>query len=256
MALPIEAGYRVSEDPIYSDRQFSRFATDLPDTYIEVFEPPEPNDGSFVNYIEAYNGIREKLLDQNYETYIPEIVDSDEEDHWVAFTVVEGGYTLDELVKSHPNGIGGRDWAWIINRILTVLIYTERQPDLRLENFLVHPIGHGVILLGWQPEEDPASFPLDNLAKLIALYSDGSKESDEIQTFVRQSGRDYKKNRVGHLDLKVDSAGSELLGYQRILEEFRLKLQRIYGVRKFHELTVSELSAPYLSKESEALQKA
>jgi len=254
MVLPIEAGYRVSENPIYSEKQFSRFATELPDTYIEVFEPPEPGAGSFANYIDAYNGIREKLREQDYEKYIPEIVDSDEEDHWVAFAVVEGGYTLDELALSHPNGIGGRDWAWIISRVLTVLIYAERQPDLRLENFLVHPLGHGVILLGWQPEEDPTSFPLDNLAKLIAVYSDGSRESDEIQTFIRQAGRDYKKNRVGHLDLKVDSSGSDLLSYQRILMEFQLKLHRIYGARKFHELTVNELSAPYLSRESEVLQ--
>lgn len=256
MALPIEAGYRVSKDPVYSERQFSRFATEFPDTYIEVFEPPEPADGSFASYIDAYNGIRDRLLEQNYESYMPEIVDSDVEDHWAAFAIVQGGYTLDELVKSHPEGIVGRDWAWIISRVLTVLIYAERQPNLRLENFLIHPLGHGVILLGWQPEEDPTSFPLDNLAKLIGIYSDGSKESDEIQTFVRQAGKDYRKNRVGHLDLKVDSSGSELLSYQRIIEEFRLKLQRIYGTRKFHELTVSELSAPYLSRESEELQKA
>lgn len=258
MALPIEAGYRVSKDPIYSENQLSRFATDLPDTFIEVFEEPQSGDGdgNLGRYLEAYEKMRARLLEQKYESYIPEIVDSDEEDNWVAFAVVEGGYTLDELIKSHPDGIVGRDWAWIVRRILTVLILAERKPDLRLENLLIHPLGHGVILLGWQPEEDPTSFPLDNLAKLMAAYSDGSRESDEILTFVRQSGKDYRKNRVDHLDLKVDSGGSDLLSYQRILEEFQLKLQRLYGARKFHELTVSELSTPYLSKESEELQGA
>jgi len=254
MALPT-ADYTILPDPVYEDSQIKRYATDDPTLYIESFEPPALAPGDpvpdFSRYIEIYSSMRDKLMEKKLHGFIPEIVDYDVDEHWVAFGIPEGGYRFSEILKSFPYGIDGRDWAWIFKRVLMVLQVSKRRPDLREENFLVYPEQHGVVLLGWHPIEG-SDFPLDQLKALMDEYLSGSVDSFQQKSLVENLSFEYKKNRVGQLPLK-ESEDAELFSYDDALREHMMKLERLYGPPKFHPMAVDPaLSTPYLLKESES----
>lgn len=256
MALPFD-DYSILPDPIYEDSQIKRYATDDPTVYIESFEPPAVGPGDpapdFSRYIEIYGSMREKLFKEKLHNFIPEIVDYDVDEHWVAFAIPEGGYKLSEVLKSFPNGIDGRDWAWMFRRALMVLQVSKRRPSLREENFLVYPEGHGIVLLGWHPIEEDR-FPLDELKELMDNYLSGSIDCSQQKTLVENLAFAYRKNRVGQLPLKENEKESEdLFSYDDALREYTMKLERLYGLPKFHPMAVdSDLSKGFLEDESQA----
>ncbi|WP_100514148.1 protein kinase family protein [Mycobacteroides abscessus] len=65
----------------------------------------------------------------------------------------QGFVTLAEVKDAIPEGLDGRDWAWIFRRLLRAvsgahlmgLVHGAILPD----NILIHPEGHGVVLAGW-----------------------------------------------------------------------------------------------------------
>lgn len=260
MAQPEELGYILSEAPVYKDGQLERYATDDPTIFVERFEAPivEPGEPEpdFSRYLDIYEGMRSRLLEQSLEAYIPEVVDSDIEDHWVAFGIPSGLYSLREVRNSFPDGLDGRDWAWILRRILMVLETANRRPDLTEENILVHPDGHGIVLLGWHPIEDPDVYPLDQLKELMDRMLLKSVDSKQQISFVTKAAKSYRSNRKGQYQIKLDSGGT-LFGYDAALREYELKLRNLYGPPKFRAMELDEnFSIPYLSEESERLQKA
>lgn len=254
MATPEDAGYSIGESPFYEDDQIARYATDDQTVFVEVFTPPPVGPGEpapdFQRYLDLYDELRTRLLDRGLEAYIPEMIDSDVDEHWVAFGLPEGGlYTLPEVAKSFPLGLDGRDWAWIIRRVLMVLDVGNRRPRFDEQNFLIHPEGHGIVLLGWQPIEDPDLYPLDFLHGLMEKYLVDSVDAGEQTELVRKLADAFKRNRQGQYAVKIDPDGL-LLGYREALSEYEMKLERLYGPPRFRELTLDIDSAPYLEDEA------
>lgn len=64
------------------------------------------------------------------------------------------GYVTLETVKSAiPEGLDGRDWAWIFRRLLRAVAGAHLagivHGAILPENVIIHPEGHGVVLAGW-----------------------------------------------------------------------------------------------------------
>lgn len=275
MVSPLEAGYRISDQPVYEDDQLARYATDDPTVFIEVFTPPEPGvaadpklqfsmsippgadaEPDFSKYIDLYEDLRIRLMALDLQGFIPEIVDSDLDDYWVAFGVDPGLYSLEAVRASFPDGLKGRDAAWITKRILMVLEVAGRRNNLVPGNLLIHPEKHGIVLLGWQPIEDPDLYPLDQLKALLEANLAKTKDCAQQIEFIAKASEAFKENRVGQENLKIDSSRG-LFGYGDVIREFTMKLRQIYGPDKFHELKVDpDYSLTYLHDESRLLRDA
>lgn len=254
MATPEDAGYTISAKPIYEDGQITRYATQDPTVFIEFFTPPQQLIGDpppdFQKYLDLYDGMRTELLEQGLEAYVPEVLDSDIEDLWIAFGVSEGLYSIDEVAKNFPDGLNGRDWAWMLRRVFIVLDVAGRRPNLDRRNFLVHPENHDIVLLGWDPIEDPDVYPLAQLAELMEdLLMDSVDSASQIE-LIRKMEQAYRRNRRGQHQIKLDPE-QNLFGYEDALSEYELKLQHLYGPPKFRPLILDEGSKPFLSEESE-----
>ncbi|MFD4672136.1 adenylate cyclase [Lentzea sp. NPDC058450] len=74
-----------------------------------------------------------------------------------AFTVLdplkEGFVTLEEVHKAFPDGLDGRDYAWMHRRLLKALAGAHQaglvHGAVTRDNVLVHPEQHGIVLVGW-----------------------------------------------------------------------------------------------------------
>ena len=194
-------------------------------------------------------------MDRGLQAYIPEVIDSDEEDLWVAFGLEEGAYSLVEVANRRSGGLDGRDWAWMLRRVLMVLEAGGRQPNLDERNFLVYPSAHGIVILGWQPQPDPSLYPLDQLTELMVNYLVEAKDADELIHLVRGFSKAFRSNRDGQSQLKIDPDGS-LFSYQNALDELTFKLSRLYGPPSFHELELDSEAAVYLAAESRTVRAA
>jgi len=258
MATAEAAGYMIGQDPVYTDDQITRYATEDPTIFVEFFAPPQVNPGDpdpdFQRYLDLYDELRGRLLEQGLQGYIPEVVDSDADDNWVAFGVPEGLYTLTEVAKSFPAGFDGRDWAWMLSRVLMVLDVGNRRPKLDERNFLVHPKGHGVVLLGWQPIEDPTVYPLEELRILMEKYLATGKDADQQIKLIGGLDKAFRKNRQGQYAVKIDPDG-DLLGYAEAFAEYKAKLVQLYGPPQFRGLEIDPNSVGYLEVESQKVRE-
>ncbi|ONI90035.1 adenylate cyclase [Saccharothrix sp. ALI-22-I] len=74
-----------------------------------------------------------------------------------AFTVLEplvdGFVTLADVRRAFPDGLDGRDYAWMHRRLLRAIAGAHRirlvHGAIVADNVLVHPQKHGIVLAGW-----------------------------------------------------------------------------------------------------------
>ncbi|WP_439661493.1 adenylate cyclase [Lentzea sp. HUAS TT2] len=86
-----------------------------------------------------------------------------------AFTVldplIDGFVTLADVKRAYPNGLDGRDYAWMHRRLLKALAGAHQiglvHGAVTAENVMVHPEQHGIVLAGW-------SFAVESGQRLLA----------------------------------------------------------------------------------------
>jgi serine/threonine protein kinase len=70
-----------------------------------------------------------------------------------ALTYAEGYVSLEDILKSYPNGIDYRDFAWMFRRLLEGLFYVHRHGvvhgALVPSHVLIHPTEHGAKIIDW-----------------------------------------------------------------------------------------------------------
>lgn len=111
-------------------------------------------------YLFALNKISADTPDE-YKKYFPTLIEkfnyktaSNETHPALAIEDWEGFYTLQEIMKAHPNGLDARNVAWIFRRML-VAIGNAHDIGLvhgapNLNAFHINPKNHGVFLRAWQ----------------------------------------------------------------------------------------------------------
>lgn len=151
----------------------------------------------------------------------PELVDSGRVDGhaWAAVRTAPGLLSVRALRAALPDGLDGRDWAWIARRVAMVLeAVGTPHGGLTPDTVLVHPEEHGVVVTGWGEDtdrRDPA--PADGAA-LAALTRFATRDGETGQ-------RDF-----------TDAAGALAPG--QWLREYDLLLTRLYGPRRYRTLSV------------------
>lgn len=250
MAQPIEYGYDLHSEPFHSLASSERFATADDSIFVERYRVPSDPGFDFGKFVSSYEAVRERFLALDMESYVPEVVDFDSEDHWIAFGVTPGAYNLREAAISHQGGIQGRDWAWICRRILISLAISGRRPRLSADDILILPEKHSIILIGWSIEEGYDSYPLDELKDLMERWLYKSKDVQEQIDLIGRFSTAYKRNRRRQYEIPVDPE-KKLFGYDEAVKEYELKIGQLYGPRKFKEFKVdSSISAMFLDDDS------
>ncbi|MFC9253957.1 adenylate cyclase [Amycolatopsis thailandensis] len=85
--------------------------------------------------------------------------------------LVDGFVTLADIGEAFPDGLDGRDYAWMHRRLLRAVAGAHRaglvHGHLTADNVLVHPGQHGIVLVGWSFAVESGTLPLatDNSAE-------------------------------------------------------------------------------------------
>ncbi|GAB06791.1 hypothetical protein GOAMR_59_00920 [Gordonia amarae NBRC 15530] len=133
---------------------------------------------------------------------------------WVQYQIPDGMVSLREVHEAYPDGLDGRDWAWMLRRILMTLAAAGRPHGaLSVDTVLIRPEQHGVVLTGWT----------------AAIGGDGPVLAGLTDTMLRS--REPRQSRFMHAAQEL-SPGKQLT-------EYDLLLQHLYGRRRFRPFTVS-----------------
>lgn len=64
-----------------------------------------------------------------------------------------GWFSLEQVLGTYVGGLDGRDWAWMLRRVLRALVGVHElglvHGAVVASNVLIHPEQHGVVLAGW-----------------------------------------------------------------------------------------------------------
>lgn len=169
-----------------------------------------------------------------------------EERRIVSTKSAEGFRTMADIFDEYPQGIGGRDIAWIFRRMLVAV---GNAHDVGLVNgapnvdaFMIHDAMHGIILTDWQYSV-PVGQPLKAIPSLYeSIYPEYALEGEPVDdrldihiiaTMAERLLGDYEPRQLFSF-----FAGCKLASVPsapQLLAEFDELLDRLYGKRKFHE---------------------
>lgn len=252
MATSESLGYN-ADTLVYRSLQFSRYATEDPTVFVERFQMLD--DSSFEEYLAKYETMRMQLIEEGMGAFVPEVVDYDGDDKWIAFGVVEGLYSLKQVLEIFPEGLNGADWAWMARRVLMILSRSPLQSHISIENILVHPENHGIVVLGWAPFSDADDLQLARLAKVTERTLIKSVDSQKQIDFLTKAAESYALAQ----QLDRDGVYRSTFNYDDALLEYNLKLSQLYGPRRFREFKIDKTSLTpaqngYLSLESSLIE--
>lgn len=97
-----------------------------------------------------------------------------EADVLTSLTRADGFFSLAQVRQAVPDGLDGRDWAWMQRRLLRALAGAHEAGVVHgavlPENVLIHPRDHGVVLAGWSFATQPGRPPQGRVASQAAAY--------------------------------------------------------------------------------------
>lgn len=187
-------------------------------------------------------------LTTHYKEFFPDttdafrIVQNRQKLFGVAQTLTEKNYSLREVKEDYPEGIDGRDVAWMYRRMLVSVgnmhDYGIGHGAPTLDAFLIKPETHELQLTNWQ-----FSKALDTDINMVTPDIKHHYEADKVITRTK----DLKILSEAAITLVKNDAPRELKAFlkgmsryptetaQEALHEFDEILRNIYGPRTFHE---------------------
>lgn len=168
--------------------------------------------------------------------------------------LTDGFVTLAEVRRAYPQGLDGRDWAWMYRRLLRAVAGTHLaglvHGAITADNVLIHPERHGVVLAGWS-FATPSGTPLPGRVA-SATYP------PEVQAGRAVTGKaDVHQLHTLMIDL-LDPGERDQLAYARgcrqdnprmrpsadaLLDEYDELIGRLYGRRRFRPFSVPTIPA-------------
>lgn len=165
----------------------------------------------------------------------------------IVLEYLDGFYTLREVMQEYPDGLDGRDLAWMVRRLWVALATAHdagiAHGAVTPENVMIHPTMHGVVLIDWIHAKPFG----DNLTTLSSPYRDFygthlDKPLDHRLDVQMAShtlelllgARSHKPFRAFFKGCRVASAPPA----GQLFQEFDELLARLYGKRKFRPFTM------------------
>lgn len=198
-----------------------------------------------------------KEVPDNFKAFFPEFVElfkyrqAGADRSTIAQKIPAGFYSLAEVKEAYPQGIHGRDVAWMFKRMLVAIGNTHDtglvHGGISDEAFLIHPEMHGLVLRNWQ-------YSVEANEPLTAI--DASVRNSYPQSVFDKKPQDYRLDvsmaaRLAkgllHADaprqLGIFFTGCMMASVPHpadLLMEFDDLLLRIYGTPKFHQFAMPE----------------
>lgn len=163
----------------------------------------------------------------------------------------EGFVSLAEVRAAYPDGLDGRDWAWMQRRLIRALAGAHEaglvHGALLAENVLVHPHDHGVVLAGWsfatrpgRPAEgrvasSTTSYPPEVGVGPVTPATDVAMLGALGLTMLRrdeQAQRRFAQGCMQHAPAMRPRAADLTAEYDDLLE-------RLYGPRRFRPFAMA-----------------
>lgn len=244
-------------DKFHEDDVFNAYAATYDAGYenCELWIAKNPQD----NDIARNAGLNLKRLNkevpERYRAFFPQFVETfryrqgNMDRGVVAQTIPEGFYSLSEVKKAYPQGLSGRDVAWMFKRMLVAVGNTHDaglvHGGISDDAFIIHPELHGLMLRNWQYSVDTESAltAIDPAVRPRYPQSVFDKEPQDYRLDVRMAA-------LAATDLLEDKAPRQLRIFfsgclvssvphpSVLLKEFDDLLLRIYGEPKYHVFTM------------------
>lgn len=195
---------------------------------------------------------------EKFRGFYPELVESfryrtpANTDHAaLAVKVPEGFSPFSKILEVYPEGIDGRDVAWIFKRMLTAVGNAHDAGLIHgapnLDSFLIHPELHGVILSDWQysveagnplkavSENFKSDYPAYVFNKVNAGYS------LDINLCAKTAKRLLRPDAPRQFNAFFRACElNKTLEAKYLLKEFDDLLERLYGKPAFHPFTLDK----------------
>lgn len=247
-------GDMFSDEGIYARYRASYDAGHQP---VELFVTKDPTDNDLTGQYAEFLKLISSEVPEKYHAFYPGFVEkfryrgSDNRDHTVLAQTIPSGFSpMTKILEVYPQGINGRDVAWMFKRMLTALGNAHDiglvHGAATLNSFLIHPELHGLILSEWQ-------YAVREGEVLTAIQA-------ENQNDYPQSVFDKEPATV-HLDIAMAAKAARKLLHKdaprqlhiffqacmttkkfkaaELLREFDILLERLYGPPRFHEFTLN-----------------
>ncbi|MDF3285338.1 MULTISPECIES: hypothetical protein [unclassified Gordonia (in: high G+C Gram-positive bacteria)] len=211
------AATHVLRERLWVTDQMSAYRTDDPDIRVEIGRI------AGVEGVVALPTVAAHLAGHGMRAFAPCVVDTAVTDGhpWVAYRVPAGMVCLDEVHASYPAGLDGRDWAWMVRRIVMTLAAAGRpHGNLGVHSVLIHPDEHGVVLTGWTGP---------------ATAGDGSPPARDGNAVARLFGVMLGDRCTRQ---RAFACAAETLDPETWLHEYDLLLSALYGPRRFRPFTL------------------
>ena len=167
----------------------------------------------------------------------------------VAQKVPEGFVPATKILEVYPNGIHGRDIAWIFKRMLVAVGNAHDQNIVHgaptLAAFLIHPEHHGIILDRWEYSVDKGkkmvSLPLEKKDIYPSYVFDGKTVDHSLDINILADTITSLLQDNAPVQFKAFFKACKMqntLSAARLLTEFGILLERLYGEPKFHPFTL------------------
>jgi serine/threonine protein kinase len=176
-----------------------------------------------------------------------------------AFSVFEpltdGFVTMAEVRDAFPEGLDGRDYAWMHRRLLRAIEGAHRvglvHGGITASNVLVHPAGHGIVLAGWsfsveqgqrllatsKAPEFQAAYPPEVLAGSVATPATDVHMAHGLM--LEMLAHNEKRQRVFARGCRQDAPGRRPDAAD-LLDEYDDLLDELYGRRVFRPFALPE----------------
>jgi hypothetical protein len=217
----------------------------------------DPKDSDLAaSHIAALKKINKEVPD-SYMAFFPEFVESfryrteDNVDHTVISQKISEGFRpFTNILEVYPEGIGGRDIAWIFKRML-IAVGNAHDIGLvhgspTLDTFWVHPELHGIVLSDWQysvQSGEPLKAVSPDFKNDYPGYVFDKENVDyglDIYLCAKTAQRLMRKDAPSQLNAFFKACMlRKPLEAKYLLNEFDLLLRRIYGEPKFNPFTLN-----------------
>jgi serine/threonine protein kinase len=148
---------------------------------------------------------------------------------------LDGFYTLAEVMRAYPGGIGPREAAWMWRRLLIAIGFAHEvgviHSNVEPHHVMIHPEKHGLVLVGW-----------GGSVNVGEISDDGTPVHTTPLTDIRAANNTM-------LSVLGDEAPQEMRAFSKgchfsdrsaweLKEDYDILLERLFGRRKFHPFTM------------------